>query len=150
MNLLKASKLIYIGVLAVLTACQNSTIYHAYQPVPLTGWEKHDTLFYTPTLTAGSYEIEVALRHHEKYPFQNLWVELSYAVNDTTSLPKDSVGFTLTNKDGKWNGIGVSSLYQLTYPNKITVNISEGDTLNSIYISHIMRDVVLEGITDIG
>ncbi|MGL4852174.1 MAG: gliding motility lipoprotein GldH [Phocaeicola sp.] len=150
MNLLKASKLIYIGVLALTTSCQTPTIYHAYQPVHRTGWKQHDTLFYTPMLTAGQYEIEVALRHHEEYPYQNLWLEIVYLQTDSIQLRKDSVAFVLTNEEGKWNGSGVSSLYQLAHPDQLQIEVTAGDTIKQICITHIMRNATLQGITDIG
>ncbi|MGL5957918.1 MAG: gliding motility lipoprotein GldH, partial [Phocaeicola sp.] len=137
--------------LLTLVSCQISTVYHTYQPVPSTGWGKYDTLFYTPMVTAGEYEVEIALRHHEKYPYQNLWVELSYLLSDSVQLPKDSVAFTLTDKEGMWNGVGVSSLYQYSCPDKLKLKVAEGDTLREIRMIHLMRNTPpLLGITDLG
>lgn len=150
MKLLKASKLIYSGVLALLMGCQSPTNYHAYQPVPLMGWSGHDTLVFTPTLPTGAYEIEVSVRHHEQYPYQNLALTLSYQLNDSVVLPRDSVAFLLTDEEGKWYGAGVSSLYQFTHPEKLQLTIAQGDTLTTIYITHSMRNATLQGVTDVG
>ncbi|MGL4520432.1 MAG: gliding motility lipoprotein GldH [Phocaeicola sp.] len=150
MKLLKASKLTYTGVLALLMGCQTPTVYHAYQPVPRMGWSGHDTLLYTPLLPEGHYDMELSLRHHENYPYQNLSLALSYLTNDTVHLPNDTVAFILTDENGKWNGTGVSSLYQLSAPHKVSITVTEGDTLKMIQVRQIMRNTTLQGITDVG
>ncbi len=107
-----------------LYACQTDTVYYTYQPIPVDGWSKTDTLhYYLPdTLSSGNYQLEVGIRHSGKYPYRDIWLELTqYVPNATTTNEwierKDTIHIYLANENGNWNGTGTTGgHFQLLSP----------------------------------
>ena len=97
-----------IVCLAWLTcACQDNTKFHQYQPVKQTGWCSIDTLtFHLPSkMDCGEYDLQVGIRHTEKYAYQDIWLEMTCA-NDSATFTKDTLHLYLATKDGEWSGKG--------------------------------------------
>lgn len=107
-----------------LFACQTNTVYYTYEPVSTKGWNKTDTLqFYLPDSVAlGTYQLEIGIRHMGKYPYRDIWLELTQYIPNPTSLndwveKKDTIHIYLANKKGIWNGTGTTSgHFQLLTP----------------------------------
>lgn len=136
----------------LLAACQSNTVYHSYQPAPLTGWNKSDTLIYTlpSTIPTGAYELEIGIRHQEIYPYQNLWLGIAHNMKDSLTYTKDSLELILADKDGNWKGVGPGGLYQYTQTFKKSVYIDQEGNSRTFRIYHIMSDKPLKGVSDIG
>lgn len=131
MQISKFSKY-YLAILSFicLCACQQDTLYFTYEPVPTDGWSKTDTLqFYLPdTLSPGTYHLEVGVRHSGKYPYRDLWLELTQYIPSPTSddewiESKDTIHVYLANEKGNWNGSGTTSGYfqHLSAAGEITI-----------------------------
>jgi gliding motility-associated lipoprotein GldH len=137
---------IMIVLTVLLSSCGRGTVYHAYQPVDAHGWKQGDTLFFPlPSyIPEGDYQVEIGLRHHEDYPYRDLW--LAYGL----SAPKDSVQLTLAYESGNWHGHGVAGLYQFTglSPHVLHLPAERKDSL--LRVVHIMSDKELKGICDVG
>ena len=113
-----------VFLLTTLYACQPSTVYYSYEVVPAEGWRKCDTLnFILPdTLTPKTYHMEIGLRHSGKYPYRDIWLELTQYI-PSESKPKewkerkDTIHIYLANEKGKWNSTGTTGgYYQLLSP----------------------------------
>lgn len=143
-----------IGLSALLlTACQSNTVYHSYQPVATTGWNKSDTLIYTlpETVPTGSYAIEIGIRHREAYPYRDLWLCISQNMQqDTLKFKTDSVRIFLADKKGNWKGTGPGGLYQYTCRYKPAFRIEQQGQARTFRIVQIMKDNPLAGVNDIG
>lgn len=146
------NKWICLLLCLLLTGCNNHTVYHSYQPVSTTGWNKDDTLIYAlpPSIPAGTYEIEIGIRHYEEYPYRNLWLGFSQNMQDTLVYTTDSLQLFLADETGHWNGNSPGGLYQLTQMYKPNFIIVQEGYSRTIRIIHLMKDKPLKGISDIG
>ena len=135
-------KTILLAVVIIAAACQRNTIYHSYQPVNHTGWEKSDTLLYSlnDTLTnISSNQFYIGIRHKDSYKYQDRWLTIN---NDTVHLQ-------LADSAGYWYGNGIGELRHLIFPIS-TQFLHLEDSITEIRICHIMEDNPLKGIQDIG
>ena len=107
-----------LGLLAFacLYACQTNTVYYTYEPISTEGWSKTDTLeFYLPdSVNLGTYHLEVGVRHSGKYPYRDLWLEITQYIPDLQAAnewtqKKDTIHIYLANEKGIWNGTGTTS-----------------------------------------
>lgn len=143
--------LLYIGVfvLLILTACNETTVYHDYEQVSSSGWEKNDFLSYhiPPVKDTGNYLEEVGVRINGKFPFQNLNLIIEQTKKNTGERQCDTLVCRLISKFGYPEGKGVSE-YQYLFSLK-TLHLEKDDSLY-IEIHHDMKREILPGITDIG
>lgn len=134
----------------VLSACDTNAVYHSYNHIPIDGWNKSDTLFFTPTLTDSlkAFQLSIDIRNKDNYPYTNIYLFISHNETDSCVFVTDTLECVLANKEGKWIGTGWGTLYQssfaymesFTYKNK---NVR-------FKISHGMKDALLQGVSDIG
>lgn len=127
-------------VLFLTVSCQRNTIYHSFQPVNPTGWDKNDTLtFLLPeALITSSYQYEIGIRHKDSYKYKDIWLTIN----------QDTLHLYLAEPKGNWKGSGIGEMRQLTYP--IKLHSLPQDSIKELRITHIMQDNPLYGIHDIG
>lgn len=143
---------VLICLLFVLTACENKTLYHSYQPVSHTGWTKEDTLhFQLPdTLVPGTYEFQIGIRHLDSYPYRDIWLAFSHNLQDSTIYETDTLHLYLADTAGAWLGDGIGGLMQ--YNEHLPAHWVQRDSAShrSIKIYHLMSDSILKSIHDVG
>lgn len=127
------------------TACQDTTLYHTYRPVPDTGWQNSDTLVYTlpKALPNQDYRYGIGIRHKDSYLYRDIWLAIS---SDTAH--QDTIHLYLADTIGYWKGSGIGETRQFTFP--IRPNLPTQDSIRQFRIHHIMQDQPLNGILDIG
>lgn len=145
-------KLRRIGWWAValsLSACTPNVVYNKYQPAPLTGWERNDTLFFdVPKLAqGGAYDMEMGVRINGEYPFIALTLIVEQTVLPKGTIMRDTVNCRFFDQQGRQLSGGIS-YFQYTFPIR-TINLRTGDSLH-ITIRHGMKKELLPGISDVG
>lgn len=145
------NKLVWLSVLG-LAACQNSTVYHSYLPVPTKGWERGDTLVYAlpSSVPAGEYEMAVGIRYLDAYPYRDIWLSISCNMQDTLHYATDTLQLFLADEAGDRVGSGSGGLYQCTLPYKMSFSIRQEGQSRTIRVVQIMKDNPLKGISDVG
>ena len=136
-------------LVALLAACTSHTVYHHYEAVSMTGWEKNDTvIFHVPPMTAdGTYRRQLGLRVNSDYPFMGLTLIVEQTVMPDMLVQRDTLSCNIIDNHGHPYGHGVSC-YQYQFPLPATP-LQQGQSLR-ITIRHDMRREILPGITDIG
>ena len=121
-------------------SCQRNTVYHSYQPVESTGWDKSDTLVFTlpEAIANSSYQYEIGIRHKDSYKYRDLWLTVN----------QDTIHLYLADTIGYWKGTGIGEIRQLTYPVQLQFPLQ--DSIREFRITHIMQDNPLCGIHDLG
>ncbi|MBQ8442783.1 MAG: gliding motility lipoprotein GldH [Bacteroides sp.] len=129
-----------IVILLLTVSCQDNTIYHSFQPVNATGWNKSDTLFYSlpEAIISSSYQYEIGVRHKDSYKYRDIWLTIN----------QDTIHLYLADSIGNWEGNGIGEMRQLTFP--VQLNLSTQDSIKEFCITHIMQDNPIYGIHDIG
>ena len=130
--------LLFIFILT--TSCQGNTCYHSYQPVPITGWSRIDTLVYplTSPILNKDYFLDIGIRHKDSYQYRDIWLTIN----------QDTLHLYLADSIGNWKGKGIGETRQLTYSWENRKLAS--DSIYEFRIVHIMQDNPLKGILDIG
>lgn len=141
--------LVTISVAIVIgTGCSghHSSAGH-FQDVPDKGLAYTDTLEYTfdDLDSLSERRLYIAVVHSDEYPYCNLWLEVHYA--DSATNVCDTVGMTLADEYGLWQGTGIGNSYQMEVPLEGGLNPSSG---SHVRITHIMRADTLRGLTRIG
>ena len=152
-GMLRTGKLVIIGMILTvacgIASCDRLPIYCHYEPTPITGWEKNDTICFDipPVSEAGSYKEELGLRINEDYPFLGLCLIVQQTVLPSGYRHNDTLNCNLIDKRGNIRGTGINH-YQYTF-HVNTIRLQEGDSLH-IAIKHNMKREIMPGVTDIG
>ena len=138
-----------MAVALTTVGCNRNTIYHQYQPTPISGWEKNDTLLFitAPAKQRVVVQRDVELRMATNYPYQQLSLIVEQTTLPSTIRRRDTINCQLINPEGKIQGHGIN-LYQYHF-HLPDISINEGDSLH-FRIRHNMKRDVLPGIADIG
>lgn len=136
----RISKACLLLITILIVSCQNNILYHSYQPVQTTGWEKSDTLVYSlpQALPNQLYQYEIGIRHKDSYPYRDIWLTIN----------QDTLHLYLADSIGNWIGNGIGEIRQSTFP--IQLNPIPQDSIKEFHITHIMRDYSLQGILNVG
>lgn len=155
---MKKNLMIYIGVLlawaSFMTACTDSHIlYHQYSPLLSQGWSKNDTVTFDIELKdscQNTLSVFAELRHNCDYPYHNLDLGMEYCwtADSTTTVSRDSVSFTIADKNGEWTGNGWGGLYSLSLKAKLLEHSSPGNL--NIKIWPQQPDSLLKGVNNVG
>lgn len=138
-----------LTVATAMVSCNRKTVFDRYEPTPIEGWEKDDTLAFNvkPIAKGGIYKEEVGLRINSTYPFTGLCLIVEQTVFPDNVTRCDTLNCRLTGADGKVKGRGVGS-YQYSF-HLTNVTLTKDDSLH-IRIRHHMRREILPGISDVG
>ena len=138
------NKFLVISMTLCLAACQNHTVYHLYQPVQKTGWNKGDTICYTypSPQPSGLQSMEIGIRHKDSYLYRDIWLSIHQHEQ------VDTVHLYLANENGNWKGNGIGEMR--LYTEELPIQVLPKDSIHTIQITHIMEDETLKGIHDIG
>lgn len=142
---------IVVLLVALFASCGRDTVYHSYRPVSNDGWQREDTLLFAlpSSIPGGDYDVEIGLRHHEDYPYRDLWLAYGFASDVSKSLA-DSVQLTLAYESGNWHGNGAAGLYQYSSLSPRPIHLMDERTDSVLRIVHLMKDEPLKGICDVG
>lgn len=161
-NSMRSNRLYIIGMITValaLVACNGKTIYSHYEPTPIEGWERSDTLVYSNIVikATADYKEEIGLRINDAFPFRSLFLVVEQhvrhngqwsVVNGQQPIVKtDTLSCRLIDKNGNVKGRGLS-YYQYNF-HLTTLRLNAGDTLD-IRIRHHMKREILPGIANVG
>ena len=133
----------------LLAGCQRGVIYTQFVELPQSGWDAQQAITFTPTITdtITDYQLQLTLRHNDRYPYQNMWMFIGIK-HDSTFILTDTIECYLANERGEWLGGGISQ-YELPmiYENNYRF---ERSGIYHITIEQGMRIEQIVGITSIG
>lgn len=120
---------------------------NSWAEIDASGWAYGSKLLFTPEMTdsVASGTLSVALCHDNRYPYNNLWLEIE--VIDSLSTTLDTVNIVLADKMGHWKGSGIGTDFQLQVPVIENLTINRPAQFN---VRHIMRDDKITGLQRIG
>ena len=137
-------------VVLTLTGCSGGGYrYSHYETIDRQGWERTDTLFFTPAPIKhyGTYTEEVGLRTTSLYPFMQLTLIVCQEAQPSGFCRTDTIKARLTDDDGLVTGEGINH-YQYLFPLP-PVTLGAADTLR-VSIRHDMVRSPLVGVIDVG
>ncbi len=140
---------IMITVALAFAACNSKTVYSHYEPTPIEGWERSDTLVYKDIVikATADYKEEIGLRINDAFPFRSIFLEVEQHVRPMNLFKTDTLSCRLIDRNGNVKGRGLS-YYQYNF-HLTTLHLNAGDTLD-IRIRHHMKREILPGIANVG
>lgn len=134
-----------IACTALLTSCKNDTIYSQFHSIPSNNWHMDSIAQFDYTIedTTLYYNMQIYIRHTERYPYQNIWLY----VGDSTA--HDSMNVFLADDRGKWYGESNNGFIEVAVPFGNHLHFAAPDTYH-LAIQHGMRDSLLRGVTEVG
>lgn len=131
-----------------LTACSDVAYSH-FEEIDNNGWKGAEVVNFKPVLedSTALYDLEIAVRHSNDYPFQNLWLYVAFREN--YDIKVDTVQLILADEWGRWHGDGHGVVKTFASPYKKGYKLPEGTSFG-VTIRHAMRQDPLQGITDVG
>jgi len=137
-----------ILVIVAISSCTTLDIYEKSTPFPSLTWNTSDTLSYKFDIidTNSYYNFYMVLRHQEKYPYKNIWLQL------TVKSPLDSSTFKrefILADNNKWLGTTVDDItdHRIVF-NPQPIQLKKG-TYN-FTLKQIMREDPLPHILSAG
>ncbi len=144
----KQTFLLLIAVF-LLVGCDKNTLMHSYQPLKDNSWDRADTIRFTlPALAQDdNCSMLVGLRLNNRYPYEQLVLQVEQVLQHPTAHRLDTVYYQLTNERGDFTEEGVDYFQYET--EGLPLDLKKGQT-GEIKIRHLMHREVLPGITDVG
>lgn len=148
LNILLCCLMLLLAAVSCGSGGGASDRFSRFEALPENGWAYGDSVtFSTSGLDSVGYgKISVALRHNDRFLYQNLWLEVSY--NDVNGCRVcDSVNIVLADSHGRWVGKGIGSDYQCEVELPRQAFIPDSALIS---VRHIMRVDTLRGVDYIG
>jgi gliding motility-associated lipoprotein GldH len=110
---------IYISItifLLVLISCREPAAFREYKKMDNISWNRFDILnFEVPVKNGEQLDFDLAIRHHTDFPFETIWVNITFYSPDETMRSRD-YELEFKNEDGKWKADGLGDLWDIEFP----------------------------------
>ncbi len=125
-------------IATLLISCDSNRLYEKNISIDNDMWSLEQILNFDfeNTDTISDVNLILNIRHSNIYPFSNLWVFIN-TLSPSGEKQVDTLETTLSQKDGKWLGDGLGSVWDLQVPFK-SVRLNESGTY-SFEIEQAMR-----------
>lgn len=87
------------------TGCEQSRVFDQNISIDKEGWAYAQPLKFEVAVndTALSYNMYINVRHTDEYPYNNLWIDLTTVLPDS-SMVRSKVNVELSEPGGEWTG----------------------------------------------
>ncbi len=142
---------LFCFLILFVASCGRVDVFEKNATIPTYAWSRnyHATGAFEITDTIALYNIYVVLRHLDKYPYNNIWLNIGLQ-SPGDSMYNQKVNLTLGNDLNGWEGTGMNDIWEVR---KLISGQPRRFKKNGQYafdISHIMRDEPLKGIMSAG
>jgi gliding motility-associated lipoprotein GldH len=131
-------------------SCGKAAFFEADAEIKNGDWKINDKKDFTVAVddTLSSYDFYIDLRHTESYPYNNIYLFMTFTLPDGKRIV-DSLGYVMQDSENRWIGNQSGSL--VTHQVLVKQNRKfprSGKYVISLY--HGMYDDPLKSVTDIG
>jgi gliding motility-associated lipoprotein GldH len=104
--------LFIIGIL--FSACKKIDIFEKRVAIPQHKWQRGfvPTFNFDITKNDEKYFVYAIVRHHNNYPYQNIWLKINMKAKDTTYSFPVNIALTENNKNTSWAHAGMGDVYE--------------------------------------
>lgn len=138
-------------LLLLFASCGRVDVFEKNTTIPSYAWSRnyHANGEFLIVDTASQYNIYVVLRHLDKYPYNNIWLNIGLK-SPGDSMYYQKVNLSLGNDVLGWEGTGMNDIWEVR---KLISGRPRRFKKKGQYrfdISHIMRDEPLKGVMSVG
>lgn len=136
--------------LLVVSSCTTVDLYERTVPVPGHAWQNsfRPSFDFMIKDTTSLYQLYMVLRHNEKYPYTNIYVNLYIQAPGQDSALIIQRDLTLATSEKGWLATGIDDIYEHRVPLGEAQTLKAGKYIFSL--EQIMRDNPLPNIFDVG
>jgi gliding motility-associated lipoprotein GldH len=116
------TKIFFRGVMSLLLisalSCNSIDLYEKSVSIPGHSWQKSYKPAFTFTVkdTSAPYRLFVVMRHTDRYPFNNLYVNIITKQPGKDSTQKARYDLTLATNEKGWLASGMDDIYEHRIP----------------------------------
>jgi gliding motility-associated lipoprotein GldH len=139
-----------VFIIIIFSSCDSRKIYEKYYDIERITWNRFDIKTFEVDIkdTPAKYDFYLALRHHTEIPFREITANITIYTpsGETRSM---NCKIMLKDKDGKLLGDGMGDLWDILYPARKGLEITQPGTCK-VEISSTMSQADLPGIMQVG
>ncbi len=134
----------------IIISCTTGDAYTDSRQIPDYSWHKNNELELEADIqdTISAFDINLVIRTNNYYPYRNLFLFITTLSPAGQSIT-DTLEYYLADEKGNWYGSGLGDVNDLSVPFKTNVIFPQSGSY-TFNIKHGMREVKLEGVTDVG
>ncbi len=137
------------ALIIMLTSCHEPTTFREYKKMENTSWQRFDFLnFEVPVKNGDQLDFDLAIRHQTDFPYDVLWVNITFFGPDETSRSMD-YELKFKDKDGNWKAEGLGDLWDIEFPIQKEMTFYK-DGICKVRIENKMSKFKTPGIIEIG
>ena len=138
-----------IGLLFIITACGNSTVYKEYREFDNVSWNRFDIQhFDVPVETGEVLDFYFFIRHHSYFPYDFIDVNITFYLPGGEMRSGD-YHFNLKDDQGHWLADGMGELWDIELPVRKNLRMPEAG-ICKLRIENKMTKLETPGIIEIG
>lgn len=129
-----------LAVSILMLGCRHNVIYDSAITLPLEGWHTDSVCSFVVNVddTVSAYDMYVYVRHTDRYPFQNMWLQVN----------TDTIEFYLANQYGRWLGNNLGRYFEMPVIYQTNYSFPHAGEY-TFDVRQIMRDDLLRGVNDV-
>ncbi|MDZ7739147.1 MAG: gliding motility lipoprotein GldH [Bacteroidales bacterium] len=134
----------------IIISCTRGDVYTDSRQITEYSWHKNNELKLEADIqdTISAFDINLVIRTNNNYPYRNIFLFITTLSPAGQSIT-DTVEYYLADEKGNWYGSGLGDVNDLSVPFKNNVIFPQSG-IYTFNIKQGMREVKLEGVTDIG
>ena len=132
-----------------IASCIEGTFFHSYKPLPTEGWERRDTICFDLPQAVEDFNgtLTIGLRTKAYIDMQDIVLAVEQCDEALGICRCDTVRYPLTDAKGFALARGVNNHQYETQ--HLPISIKKGQ-VGSVRIHHLMRNEMVQGITELG
>lgn len=153
---MRLTRYLFLALLLLPVACTTIDLHEKTVAFPGHAWKKENRPSFTFRLsdTSTVYELQLVLRHTDRYHYNNIWLNLGVKTPGTDSLRHFRVQRVLATDEQGWLGTGMDDIYEhrislndVLFQNDISLR-RPGDY--TFTLEQIMREDPLQQVMNAG
>lgn len=133
----------------MFAACTSGTVLHSYKPVPVGGWERHDTVRFDLPRVEKDIDgiLFIGLRTAAHVGIQDVVLAVEQRFESPSTFRLDTIRYPLSDAEGfaLTPGVNHHQYEDLQLP----IRLLKGQS-GTVSIRHLMSHEAISGITEVG
>lgn len=140
---------ILIIPILLLSSCDDSVVFKQYNKMENLNWNRFDyQVFEVDVEKDELLDFYLAFRHHTDFPFDKLWVNVTFFTPDGATRSRD-YDFDLKDENGKWLADGLGELWDIELPIRKEMLFNKSG-ICKVRIENIHSKYDMPGVVEVG
>ena len=133
----------------LLNSCDNSVVFKQFNKMENVNWNRFDIQVFEVEVEKDElYDFYLAFRHHTYFPYDKLWVNITFYTPDGATRSRD-YDFDLKDADGNWLADGMGELWDIEFPIRKEMMFNN-DGICKVRVENIHSKYDMPGVIEVG